>query len=769
MRDRWVLFWHIFGFTAFFALIALLIALLVTPRSTRVPSLAGLAEGAAITAVTDASLRVGNITRVCSDTVAAGLVINQDPAAGARVRRNSTVDLAVSTGPCTVAVPDVSGLTQADATASLASAGLATGSVTSQCSSTVPAGSVISQSPAANTRVTPGSAVNLVVSTGPCPVTVPALAGISRADAIAAILAAGLAVGDVGEQCDSTAAADAVISQSPAAGTQVAPGSAVNLVVSTGPCPVTVPNVTGLEQAAAETAITQAGLAVGEIAQVCSDVVPAGLVISQDPAGDTQVAPGSAVNLVVSTGPCPVTVPNVTGLEQAAAEAALAAEGLYTGLVSSQCDDTVAAGAVISQSPAAGTQVAPGATVDIVISTGQPVVPDVTGMELAEADTTISAVAGLSVNFTIACSDTVPSGQVASQNPAGGTTVSCGTTVEVVLSTGVCPVTVPDVTGMELDAAAAALQQASLLYTTTESCSDMIPAGSVAEQDPAGGEQVPPGSTVALVISNGPCPVAVPDVLGLDQASALAALAQASLLYVVTEDCDDTVPADHVAAQDPAGGTLVLPGSQVMLTISVGMCVVVPDVTGQTLLQAGLQLDQAGLTLGNRTEECSGSVPQGAVMAQSPVAGTRVMAGTAVDLSISTGPCPPPNDLCENPYPLLTGVVTYGTLFNATPTENVSWDFADIYDVWYEWVPERDGQAVITTCGPGTSFDTVLRVFDSCENLLQLTSNEDSDSCAVPQQSRLMYPVTAGTTYLIRVSGYAQTAGLFQIEVYFAE
>ncbi|HOK90347.1 MAG TPA: PASTA domain-containing protein, partial [Candidatus Hydrogenedentes bacterium] len=630
MRDRWVLFWHIFGFTAFFALIALLIALLVTPRSTRVPSLAGLAEGAAITAVTDASLRVGNITRVCSDTVAAGLVINQDPAAGARVRRNSTVDLAVSTGPCTVAVPDVSGLTQADATASLASAGLATGSVTSQCSSTVPAGSVISQSPAANTRVTPGSAVNLVVSTGPCPVTVPALAGISRADAIAAILAAGLAVGDVGEQCDSTAAADAVISQSPAAGTQVAPGSAVNLVVSTGPCPVTVPNVTGLEQAAAETAITQAGLAVGEIAQVCSDAVPAGLVISQDPAGDTQVAPGSAVNLVVSTGPCPVTVPNVTGLEQAAAEtaitqaglavgeiaqvcsdavpaglvisqdpagdtqvapgsavnlvvstgpcpvtvpnvtgleqaaaeAALAAEGLYTGLVSSQCDDTVAAGAVISQSPAAGTQVAPGATVDIVISTGQPVVPDVTGMELAEADTTISAVAGLSVNFTIACSDTVPSGQVASQNPAGGTTVSCGTTVEVVLSTGVCPVTVPDVTGMELDAAAAALQQASLLYTTTESCSDMIPAGSVAEQDPAGGEQVPPGSTVALVISNGPCPVAVPDVLGLDQASALAALAQASLLYVVTEDCDDTVPADHVAAQDPAGGTLVLPGSQ---------------------------------------------------------------------------------------------------------------------------------------------------------------------------------------------------------------
>lgn len=238
---------------------------------------------------------------------------------------------------------------------------------------------------------------------------------------------------------------------------------------------------------------------------------------------------------------------------------------------------------------------------------------------------------------------------------------------------------------------------------------------------------------------------------------------------MVTQDCSDSVPADHVAAQDPAGGTLVLPGSLVTLTVSTGMCVEIPDVTGQTLLQAALTLDQAGLTLGTQTQECDGSVPQGHVRAQSPAAGTRVMAGTAVSLSVSTGPCPPPNDLCENAYPLLTGVTTYGTLFNATPTENISWSFADIYDVWYVWIPERDGNAVMTTCGPGTTFDTVLRVFDTCQNLFQYTSNEDSDFCDNPQHSRLTYSVRAGTPYLIRVSGYAQTFGLFQIEVFFEE
>ncbi|MEM8988181.1 MAG: PASTA domain-containing protein, partial [Pseudomonadota bacterium] len=93
------------------------------------------------------------------------------------------------------------------------------------------------------------------------------------------------------------------ISQNPAGGSSVAPGTAVDLVVSSGPAPVNVPDVTGLSQSSASAALTGAGLVVGNVTNANSDTVPAGDVISQNPAGGSSVAPGTAVDLVVSSGP----------------------------------------------------------------------------------------------------------------------------------------------------------------------------------------------------------------------------------------------------------------------------------------------------------------------------------------------------------------------------------------------------------------------------------------------------------------------------------
>jgi 6-phosphogluconolactonase (cycloisomerase 2 family) len=105
-------------------------------------------------------------------------------------------------------------------------------------------------------------------------------------------------------QSNSVAAGD-VISESPAAGTNVAAGSAVNLTVSTGAGGVAVPNVVGDTQGAATTAITGAGLKVGTVTMTSSNSVPAGKVISENPGAGTVVAAGSAVNLTVSNGPPP--------------------------------------------------------------------------------------------------------------------------------------------------------------------------------------------------------------------------------------------------------------------------------------------------------------------------------------------------------------------------------------------------------------------------------------------------------------------------------
>jgi hypothetical protein len=153
------------------------------------------------------------------------------------VTMNSDVTVTATfnfTGPVGVKVPNVVGMTQSTATSTITGAGLTVGTVTQQSSSTVASGSVISESPAAGTSVTSGSAVNLVVSTGPVQVVVPNVVGQTQAAATTAITGAGLVVGTVTQQSSSTVASGSVISESPAAGTNVASGSAVNVVVSTG-------------------------------------------------------------------------------------------------------------------------------------------------------------------------------------------------------------------------------------------------------------------------------------------------------------------------------------------------------------------------------------------------------------------------------------------------------------------------------------------------------------------------------------------------------
>jgi hypothetical protein len=131
-----------------------------------------------------------------------------------------------------------------------------------------------------------------------------------------------------------------------------------------------VPNVEGLTQAAARTAITGAGLVVGTVTMASSPTVPAGSVISESPATTINVAPGSAVNLTLSSGPAQVAVPNVVGLTEAAATTAISGAGLTVGTITTPSSATVAVDLVISESSAAGTMVPSGSAVSLVVSDG---------------------------------------------------------------------------------------------------------------------------------------------------------------------------------------------------------------------------------------------------------------------------------------------------------------------------------------------------------------------------------------------------------------
>src|SRR5260221_5525611 len=103
-----------------------------------------------------------------------------------------------------------------------------------------------------------------------------------------------------------------------------------------------VPNVRGLTQAAATTAITEAKLTLGDVTELNSNTVAIGNVISQGPAGGSSAAEGSPVALVISSGPRMVAVPNVVGLTQAAATTAITESKLTLGNVTQSDSNTVA-------------------------------------------------------------------------------------------------------------------------------------------------------------------------------------------------------------------------------------------------------------------------------------------------------------------------------------------------------------------------------------------------------------------------------------------
>lgn len=133
----------------------------------RVPNLVGLTQAAALAALANADFAVGFIDTAPSATAAAGTVLSQGRTPGEIAASGTPIAFTIATVQTTVATPNVVGQTQAAATTALQNAGLALGTVTTEASSTVANGNVISQNPAAGSNVPPGTTVSIVVSSGP--------------------------------------------------------------------------------------------------------------------------------------------------------------------------------------------------------------------------------------------------------------------------------------------------------------------------------------------------------------------------------------------------------------------------------------------------------------------------------------------------------------------------------------------------------------------------------------------------------------------------
>jgi beta-lactam-binding protein with PASTA domain/tRNA A-37 threonylcarbamoyl transferase component Bud32 len=221
----------------------------------------------------------------------AGQIVAESPGPGASLKEGSTVTLYPSRGPAPRAVPDLTGLSQADAVARLHAAGLADQIVTKN-DETVPAGQVMDWSPKGGLQPK-GTVVTLTVSSGPAPRTIPSLAGESYDQAAAQLSQLGL-VPRKAQVYDNTGTypAGQVVSTDPPAGGSVAKGATVTVNVSKGAQMVKVPDVTGesVDQATAD--LQQAGLVVSNVYGP-----PNRRVFVTDPPPGSQVTVGSSVDL----------------------------------------------------------------------------------------------------------------------------------------------------------------------------------------------------------------------------------------------------------------------------------------------------------------------------------------------------------------------------------------------------------------------------------------------------------------------------------------
>jgi serine/threonine-protein kinase len=302
------------------ALVVLLIALAVIAffiikslaggGDVTVPSVVGDTVAAATQTLEGDHLAVGSTSEKTS-TTAKGLVLSSNPAAGSKLKKNASVSLVVSNGPTItyIQVPSVTGEQYTQATETLSGQGLAY--KTKYVTDNKPAGTVLQQSPAANTKVKSTATILLTVVAQQTTTDVPSVLGQTAAAAGGLLKAANLDVGAQTSMCSSQFGSGLVSSQTPAAGGQAPPNTPVALVISTGDC-VTVPSVVGESQQQAASDIANSNLTPAFTNDTtCANGAQPGNVDGQTPAADSQVSTNSTVTMTVCQA-SPVTTTTTT-------------------------------------------------------------------------------------------------------------------------------------------------------------------------------------------------------------------------------------------------------------------------------------------------------------------------------------------------------------------------------------------------------------------------------------------------------------------------
>ncbi|MGI9491184.1 MAG: PASTA domain-containing protein [Geminicoccaceae bacterium] len=449
-------------------------------KGQSVPNLNALTLDAARAEIREAGLQVGRITSRPSDE-ASGTIIDQRPAANANVLPGSTIDVVLASASV---VPDLKGRTLDEAKRALASQLLTVGTVTSKISPQ-PQGTILEQRPGPDTEISPRSAVNVVLADGfeapklvglsldeagaelakqlmrlgkierevtadgdgkiirqtpaagasvaigvaidvavRVPPIVPDLLGLKADVATARLAEQKLTLSDIAYQLGPEALEQSVIRQDPQPGTTIENGGTVNIVLAvTVPPPnrpdlVPVPTLSNQTVTQADQNLKQAGL------QLQLDGAPAvdrpHKITTQTPEPGRFVKIGTQVTAFVEPID-KVLVPDLFGIDETSIDGRLTeaflVEGERTWTLS-----TKAEGTVVNQQPSAGTEVAFGIPIDVVLSASS-LIPDLSGLTPEEATPILGGqslqLGGMEEVFSLSWPGTIVAQVPAPDTPAG--------------------------------------------------------------------------------------------------------------------------------------------------------------------------------------------------------------------------------------------------------------------------------------------------------------------------------------------------------------
>ena len=277
-----------------------------------------------------------------------------------------------------------------------------------------------------------------------------------------------------------------------------------------------------------------------------------------------------------------VEVPTVVGLPLADARQQLEALKLKVTVTEAANEDQPA-GNVFDQTPKRGEKVDEGSTVALKVSAGATAVPvpSVIGSQIDQARALLEA-QGFTVKVDDVVSEDAPLGEVVDQDPGANQDAPKGSEVRLSVSKGPAPRAVPDVTGRTITDASNLLGQAGFSVNQTSEASASVEAGKVIRTDPAATSMQPKGAIITVVVSSGPAPPAVPNVVGLVEAVAADRLTTAGFTPVsVDRETLDPSEDGQVVDQTPVGGSTADPGAQV--TIYVGKLVTTSSTTSTTV------------------------------------------------------------------------------------------------------------------------------------------------------------------------------------------